>query len=544
MWCAVAHAEPVSERGLGMVSSDHLLVSLAGAEVLEQRGNAADASVAAALAAGVVQPAGSGLGGGGFALVVHPDGRARVLDFREVAPSMSTPGMFLDAQGQVDPMRSRVGGLAVAVPGEARGLAWLMKEEGALTFREVLQPARRMAWSGFQPGLRLVEAVAQTGHPDIISAFSVEGARVERSHLIKRRDLASSLARWGRTQGEDFYEGRSADRMLTTVSEAGGGLSSADLRGYAPVEREPLVGHYRGFTILTMPPPSSGGVVLLQALAVLEGHDLVALGHNSSDYVHLVVETLKHGFADRAHHMGDPDYVDVPVERLLSSDRKRAIEASFDEGKTHSPERYGALIAPPRDAGTQHISVMDQDGMAVALTTTINTSFGSGLFVEGVGVILNNEMDDFAAAPGVPNAYGLIGSEANAVAPGKRPLSSMSPTVVLDSSGRPFMVVGASGGSHIISGTLQVILSVLDFGMNPQEAVAASRFHHQWQPASLWIEPGFPQDVLEALEAKGHVLDRRHDFSSVQAVVRTEDGTLRGGADPRKGGWPAGAYRD
>jgi len=527
-----------------MVASDHHLASLAGAEILEQRGNAADAAVAAALAAGVVQPAGSGLGGGGFALVVHPDGRARILDFREVAPGMSTQGMFLDSQGQVDPMRSREGGLAVAVPGESRGLAWLMKQEGALTFREVVQPARRMARHGFQPGLRLVEAVAKTGHPDILSAFSVEGDPLDRFQVFKRRDLASSLARWSRTQGEDFYEGRSAARMLSTVSEAGGVLIREDLQGYVPVEREPLVGQYRGFTILTMPPPSSGGVVLLQALAVLEGHDLVALGHNSSEYVHLVVETLKHGFADRAHHMGDPDYVDVPVERLLSPDRKRAIEAAFDGGRTHPSERYGALIASPRDAGTQHISVMDQDGMAVALTTTINTSFGSGLFVDGVGVVLNNEMDDFAAAPGVPNAYGLIGSAANAVAPGKRPLSSMSPTVVLDPSGRPLMVVGASGGSHIISGTLQVILSVLDFGMDPQEAVAASRFHHQWQPSTLWIEPGFPRDVLDALEAKGHVLEVRHDFSSVQAVVRTDDGVLRGGADPRKGGWPAGASRD
>ena len=537
-----ALAAPLSERGEGMVSSDHHAASIAGAEALSQSGNAVDAAVAAALAAGVVQPAGSGLGGGGFALIVQPDGRASVLDFREVAPAGSTRTMFLDQQGKPDPMLSRSGGLAVGVPGEPRGLALLMEEYGALSFAQVVRPARRLAVKGFQPGLRLIDALSTTSHPEIREAFTPDGARVDRSSYLKRPDLGRTLARWSRTRGEDFYEGRVAGRVLEAVTDAGGLMRSEDLAGYAPRVREPLVGTYRGYTIVTMPPPSSGGVVLLQALSVLEGHDLASMGHNSSAYVHLVVEVLKHGFADRAHHMGDPDYVKVPVGRLLSGERKAEIADAYDAGRTHPPDHYGKRIAVLEDEGTQHISVLDSEGMAVALTTTINTSFGSGLFVDGAGVILNNEMDDFAAAPGVPNAYGLIGNEANAVAPGKRPLSSMSPTVILDPSGRPFMVVGASGGSHIISGTLQVILSVLDFGMDPQEAVAAARFHHQWQPETLWIEPGFPKDVRDALEQRGHVLYVRPDFSSVQAVVRGEGTELRGGADPRKGGWPAGVY--
>jgi gamma-glutamyltranspeptidase/glutathione hydrolase len=280
---------------------------------------------------------------------------------------------------------------------------------------------------------------------------------------------------------------------------------------------------------------------LLQALQVLESADLESLGHNSSAYIHRVAEALKHGFADRAHHMGDPDFVDVPVDRLLSEERVKTIRDAFQPDGTLSAVSYGEPIASPKDAGTQHISVLDASGGAVALTTTINTSFGSGVVAEGTGIILNNEMDDFVAAPGVPNAYGLIGNAANAVEAGKRPLSSMSPTVVLDAEGRVVMVAGASGGSHIISATLQVILSVLEFGMDPQEAVAATRFHHQWQPETLWIEPSVPMDVRLGLEARGHKLYVAPDYASVQVIVRNEE-TLRGGADPRKGGWPAASH--
>jgi gamma-glutamyltranspeptidase/glutathione hydrolase len=288
-----------------------------------------------------------------------------------------------------------------------------------------------------------------------------------------------------------------------------------------------------------MPPPSSGGVCLGQMLQALDRVDLVGLGHNSSAYIHRLVEAMKHAYADRAHHLGDPDFVEVNSDRLLSVERSTEIREKFDATRTFESTYYGALIQVPDDAGTQHISVIDADGMGAALTTTINTSFGSGLVVEELGIILNNEMDDFVAAPGVPNAYGLIGGAANAVAAGKRPLSSMTPTIIRDEQGDIVMTIGASGGSMIISSVLQVFLNISEFGMDPQEAVASARFHHQWQPDVILLEDAIPEDVREALVGRGHFVKRFELYSSVQVAQRTADGVL-GGSDPRKGGWPSG----
>jgi gamma-glutamyltranspeptidase/glutathione hydrolase len=334
----------------------------------------------------------------------------------------------------------------------------------------------------------------------------------------------------------------SAREIVSHVLASGGILTEEDLAGYEVRVREPIVVTFGEYTVTTMPPPSSGGVVLAQMLRVLEGEDLAALGHNSSAYLHRITETMKHAYADRAHHLGDPDFVDVPVARLLSDARIAEIRAAFDPDTTLQPEAYGELIAPPVDAGTQHISVLDADGMAVALTTTINTSFGSGVVPPSVGVVLNNEMDDFSIAPGVPNAYGLIGGEANAIAPGKRPLSSMTPTVIRDGDGDVVLVVGASGGSTIISSTFQTILNVLVFDMNPADAVAAARMHHQWQPDVLMLEAEVPEDVRAGLRARGHDITVRRAFSAVQAVEAGDDGVHFGASDPRKGGRPAGAW--
>jgi gamma-glutamyltranspeptidase/glutathione hydrolase len=288
-----------------------------------------------------------------------------------------------------------------------------------------------------------------------------------------------------------------------------------------------------------MAPPSSGGVALLQMLGVLEKTDLAALGQGSSDHLHLLAETMKHVYADRAHHLGDPDFVEVPVDRLLSPERIDAIARDFWPSRTFPPEHYGPLVAPATDAGTQHISAVDAAGGACALTTTINNPFGSGVVVDELGVVLNDEMDDFSAAPGVPNAFGLVSSTANEIAPGKRPLSSMTPTLVLDADGRVVMVVGGSGGPQIISATLQVLTGILDFGLDAQEAVSAPRVHHQWLPDVLVVEDGVPLDVVRALEARGHVVRQGEHYSSVQVAHRLPDGTWEGGADPRKGGWPA-----
>jgi gamma-glutamyltranspeptidase/glutathione hydrolase len=535
---AAAAGAPPLGPGVAVVSADHRLASEAGAAVLAAGGNAADAAVAAALSAGVVQPAGSGLGGGGFAVGRGPDGAAWVLDFRETAPAAATRDLFLGPDGKVVPAASTTGGLAVAVPSESRGLAEVVRRFGRLTLRDVAGPAIRQAEKGFEVGPHLAGALAATEHPAIRSLFAVDGHPAASGERVTNPELGRTLRRWVRTQGEDLHHGAGAEAIVAAARESGGVLEAEDLAAVDPKDRTPLVGTFRGRTVVTMPPPSSGGVALLQLLAVLEPIDLGALGHNSAAYVHLLAEAFKHAYADRAHHLGDPDFVDVPVDRLVSAARADEIRRDLSPDSTWPPEHYGTMVAPVTDHGTQHISVLDAAGGAVALTTTINTSFGSGLVPESLGLVLNDQMDDFAAAPGVPNAFGLVHDEANAIAPHKRPLSSMLPTVVSGPDGRVELVVGASGGSQIISGTLEVLLDILVFGMDPQEAVAAPRFHHQWIPDVLLVEPGFPPDVVAALEARGHVVQVRPAFSSVQVVAVGPEGPA-GGCDPRKGGAPA-----
>ncbi len=524
---------PPPERGGALVVADHRLASRAGAEVLARGGNAVDAAVAAALSAGVVQPAGSGLGGGGFAVVHLPGAPDTTLDFREVAPASASADMYRSADGGVDPMASTDGPRAVAVPGEPRGLAELVRRFGRLSLAEVAAPAVQQAREGFEVEPHLAGALARTSYGEVKALLSVGGRPATVGDRLARTSLAQTLARWARTGGEALNTGSGAG-AIARVSQ----VTEEDLRAYRPKDRQPLVGHFRGRTVITMAPPSSGGVALLQMLAVLDGFELEALGHNSSEHLHLLAEVMKHVYADRAHFLGDPDFVEVPTARLLAEERRDAIRRAFWPGRTFEPEHYGSRIAPPRDAGTQHISVVDARGGAVALTTTINTSFGAGVVVPELGVVLNDEMDDFSAAPGVPNAYGLVGNEANAIAPGKRPLSSMTPTIVLDEQGQVELVVGASGGSTIISATTQVLLDVLVWDMDPQEAVAAPRMHHQWIPDILRVEPGIPADVIRNLEARGHVVEVGEAISSVQVVARRA-GALEGGADPRKGGWPA-----
>jgi len=519
-------------RGLAGVATDHDIVSACGAEILAIGGNAVDAAVSSALCAGVVQPAGSGLGGGGFAVIRDANG-IFVYDYREVAPSSATREMYVEGPGVPERASTR-GVQAVAVPSEARGLAALLNLHGTLSPRAVAAPAISLASGGFVVEGHLAAALAKTWSEPVQDEFQARGKLALEGQYVRRPELAAAIKRWAKTKGESFHTGPDAQ----AISDATNGLVSVDdLAAVQVKEREPIVLQYGEYTIQTMPLPSSGGIVLSQMLAVLEGYDLKRLGHNSSDYLHLLTETMKHAYADRANFMGDPDFVDVPVARLLSAERVQSIRSAFDPARTLDPSAYGEMIEPPKDAGTQHISVIDADGNAVALTTTINTSFGSGI-VASNGVILNNEMDDFAAAPGVPNAFGLIGNEANAIEPGKRPLSSMSPTFVMDGDGRVVLAVGASGGSTIISSVLQTILNVVVWDMDPQAAVTASRIHHQWMPDMLFVEATMARDVRLALEARGHVLKEWVPFSSVQAVQVT-DYHVEAGSDPRKGGWPA-----
>jgi gamma-glutamyltranspeptidase/glutathione hydrolase len=531
-------APPPAVGRAGMVAADHPLCSEAAASVLAKGGNAVDGAVAAALACGVVQPSSSGLGGGGFAVVVPPSGDPAVLDFRETAPAAATRDMFV-ADGVSDDASTR-GGLAVGVPGEPAGLAELHHRWGALPLRVVAAPAARLAREGFEAGPHLAHALQSKGELGVtLSRALYSAASPERGDRVRNPALARTIDAWARSGGTALSEGPLARRVVASAQAAGGVLTAADLAAYTPRDRAPVVGSYRGWTVVTMPPPSSGGVVLLQILSVLEATDLAAEGHNSAAYVHRLAEAMQHAFADRARTMGDPDRVEVPVDALLSDARVAEVRQRFVPSRTFDAGWYGMAIDVGRDAGTQHISVLDRDGLAVALTTTVNTSFGSKVVVPGVGVVLNNEMDDFVARPGEPNAFGLVGSEANAVAPGARPLSSMSPTVLISPDGRERIVVGASGGPFIISSTLQVILNLIDFEMDPSTAVSVPRMHHQWQPQLLFLDAGYPVDTVELLEARGHATKSMPFFSAVQ-VIHAADGRALGASDPRKGGWPVG----
>ena len=537
VFCLGAAPPPAVGRS-GMVAADHPLCSEAAASVLAKGGNAVDGAVAAALACGVVQPSSSGLGGGGFAVVVPPTGAPAVLDFRETAPAAATRDMYT-VEGVSEDASTR-GGLAVGVPGEPAGLAELHRRWGALPLRTVAAPAARLAREGFPAGPHLVHALHDKGELGVaLSRALYDAPPPDQGDRVANPALGRAIDAWSRSGGAALTEGPLARRVVRAAQDQGGVLTIADLAAYTPKEREPVVGTYRGWTVVTMPPPSSGGVVLLQILSVLEATDLAAEGHNSAASVHRLAEAMQHAFADRARTMGDPDRVDVPVEALLSDARIAEVRQRFVPSRTFGPDWYGMPIDVGRDGGTQHISVLDRDGMAVALTTTVNTSFGSKVVVPGVGLVLNNEMDDFVARPGEPNAFGLVGSEANAVAPGARPLSSMSPTVLISPDGTERIVVGASGGPFIISSTLQVILNLIDFEMDPATAVSVPRMHHQWQPQLLFLDHGYTVDTVALLEARGHTIKAMPFFSSVQ-VIHAQGGRATGASDPRKGGWPAG----
>jgi gamma-glutamyltranspeptidase/glutathione hydrolase len=536
--CMLLAAAPPSMRGeQGMVASDHPLGSAAGAAVLAQGGNAIDAVVATALAVGVIQPSSSGLGGGGFAVVVLPDQSAHVIDFREVAPAAAHRDIYVEAES---PDASRIGGLAVGVPGEPAGLITLHQRWGVLPLAVVVAPAVQLAREGFPVGHHLAKALEKLGEdgPALCrQLFDQDGVPGE-GDRVSRKALAKTLTTFAKTEGKAFQDGPIAADIARGAAQAGGILTAADLAAYTPRERAPIVGEYRGWTVVTMPPPSSGGVILMQILRVLEAADVGQETPHSAAWIHRLAEAMKHAYADRARYMGDPDRVEIPIEAMLAPDRIGAIQADLDPAQTHARDHYGTPIDIGLDAGTQHISVLDRNGMAVALTTTINTAFGSRVVAPRSGILLNNEMDDFVARPGVPNAYGLVGSEANAVAPGAKPLSSMSPTVLISPDGTQRIVVGASGGPFIISSTLQAIVNVIDFGMGPSAAVSVPRMHHQWAPNTLFVDVQTSADTIRVLESLGHDVKQFPFFSSVQLVHGTAD-EVRGASDPRKGGAPA-----
>ena len=528
-----------------MVASDHPLSSLAGLEILKQGGNAVDAACAATFAQSVVNPAGSGIGGGGFMLIKLAKKKgALVLDFRETAPAASHKRMYL--KKGLSRKASRNGGLAVGIPGEVKGCAEAIRRYGKLSLKRVLAPAIRYAKQGFPIGhhlavtlrhrqklLRHYKALAQVFYP--------KGKLLKLGQHFKRPRLAKTLTAIANQGPDVFYKGWIAKDIVTAVRKQGGILTLQDLANYKIKWRKPLATRYRGHRVYTMPPPSSGGIVIVQALNMLRRKKLTAMGLNSSAYLHFLSEVFQHAFADRARFLGDADFVKIPLGWLTSQKYADRMLRRISN-KVKSPRSYGSRKKPKaahRGGGTSHLSVIDVEGNAVALTSTINTAFGSKVMAPRSGIILNNEMDDFTTNPGKPNAFGLIQSNNNSIVPGKRPLSSMSPTIVVKHN-RVRLVLGGSGGPTIITGTLQVLLNVLDFKLELADAVSRSRIHHQWMPPRLAVERDLPWDVIRNLKKRGYrTFSFRKPFTAVQAVER-RNGRLYGASDPRKYGKPAG----
>jgi gamma-glutamyltranspeptidase/glutathione hydrolase len=527
------------------VASDSQAASEAGAESLRAGGNAVDAACATALALGVVDPFASGLGGGGFALVyLARTDKTVALDFREAAPS----GLTDERLGPTGiPPQSA---LSVGIPGEPRGLAQLVRRYGALPFSRCVEPALRLS-RGFAVSPWLASQIRDEveRHPDsgaklIAAIFSVDERTATGLHAgdrVARPALTATLRRL-RDEGADaFYQGPIAEALVRTVAAAGGVLSAADLRDYHTVDREPLRTTFLGHRIFTMSPPSAGGVILVEALGALAAHVNEwnhTTGPMQPEYLHAVAEALKHGFADRARFLGDPAFSHVPLEHLMDPAYHATLRIDPDHVLAHEAYGSGPSGAPhqARDAGTAHISVIDQKGNAVALTTTINLEFGARLVA--AGVVLNDEMDDFAPAPHTPDVFALSSGDGNRPAPGKRPVSSMSPTIVLGTHGA-LAAVGAAGGPRIVSATLQVLLDLLVFGLSPGQALALPRIHHQWEPDVLDYEEGLPQDVSRSLERKGHRLRRHPGIGKVNLILRSANG-LDAASDPHTGGRPAG----
>ncbi|MDF1609538.1 gamma-glutamyltransferase [Hoeflea sp. YIM 152468] len=528
-----------------MVSVQEAVAAQVGLQVLKDGGNAVDAGVAVALALAVTLPRAGNLGGGGFMLVHDAkSGQTRAIDYREMAPASATRDMYLDADGNADSTLSRFHGLAVGVPGTVAGLQLALETYGTLTLAEAAAPAIRLAEDGIvvtadlADSLKGLEKRLKTWPASAAIFYKEDGSFYEPGDLIRQPDLAATLRKIAAEGPDGFYTGEVAEKIAASVQDAGGAMTVQDLANYKAVLRAPVSGSYRGYDIVSMPPPSSGGTHIIQILNVMEGYPIGFLGHNSSDTIHLMAEAMKRAYADRSEYLGDPDFADVPVTALISKDYAANIRDGISRNRaTPSDTIKPGKLASYESDQTTHFSIVDKDGNAVSNTYTLNFSYGSGMTAAGTGVLLNNEMDDFSAKPGVPNAYGLIGGDANAVEPGKRPLSSMSPTIVLK-HGKPYLVTGSPGGSRIITTTLQVISNMVDHGMNVAEATFAARIHHQWLPDEIRVEDGgLSRDTVAALEARGHTIAVNSVMGSTQSIhVDAETGLLLGASDPRRTG--------
>ena len=540
---------------LGMVVSQERLASDVGSQILAAGGNAVDAAVATGFALAVTYPQAGNIGGGGFMMIyLAKEQRTIAIDYREKAPSAADRNMFLNADGQVDNQKARFSLASAGVPGTVKGLVYAQQKYGKLSLKQVMQPAIKLAQKGFPissaqafsfdyAAKRFVKHAASRQY-----FLNKDGSPMRSGQILRQKDLAKTLKRIVDTDGEDFYTGTTAKLLVQQMNADGGLISAEDLKNYNVVERKPIVGSYRGYDVISMPPPSSGGIHLVQMLNMLSHWDIGSMGHNSSDYVHRLVEVMKRAYADRSAYLGDSDFYPVPRERLTSREYADSLVSNIDTdsasprgsvkpGLDNVDEDKAKAAATARESPqTTHFNVYDKDGNIVSNTYTLNFSYGSGIAVPGAGFLLNNEMDDFSAKPGSPNGYGLVGGEANAIEAAKRPLSSMTPSILLK-DGKPMLLVGALGGSRIITSVLQTIVNVVDFDMNIAEAISAPRVHHQWLPDTVYYEKGFPVDTVKILAGMGHQLKASSYTLAKVLGIRWQEGTLSGSFDPR---WPGG----
>jgi gamma-glutamyltranspeptidase/glutathione hydrolase len=552
----VSHAaprEPVRARH-GMVASTNEVASRVGVQIMKRGGNAVDAAIAVAFALAVTHPAAGNLGGGGFMMIRLKDGRSTAIDYREMAPAAAHRNVYLDKNGNLIEGEggSLVGYRAAGVPGTVRGMELALKKYGSgkLTWSQLLEPARLLAANGFTVTYELARSLK--GSDDYLSKYA-ETKRIylrggnfyKEGEVFRQPELAATFARLQRSGPNEFYEGETARLIVADMKRHNGLMTMEDLRGYVAKERTPLRGTYRGHEIISMPPPSSGGAVLLEMLNILEGYDLQKTDANSSDRYHLMAEAMRRAFADRAEYMGDSDFVKVPVAGLIDKSYAATLRATIntDRASTSAEVRAGRPAGYESEE-TTHFTVVDADGNAVANTYTLNNSYGSAAVAKGTGMLLNDEMDDFAAKPGTPNLYGLIQGERNAVAPRKRPLSAMTPTIVLRKDGSLWFTVGSPGGPTIINTVLCIITDVIDYNMNIQQAIDAPRIHHQWLPDELVGEPfGLSGDTQRALTARGHTLAKLRYLGDAEGIMIEEKTGMRLGAtDPRRSDGQAVGY--
>ena len=534
----------------GMVVAQEKISARVGADILTRGGNAVDAAVATGFAMAVTYPRAGNIGGGGFMVIHSTDKNEDVaIDYRETAPAAATRDMFLGADGKPDDAKSRDQALGTGVPGTVAGLALALQKYGSGKFSlaELIEPAIGLARDGFI----VTDDSADTfgsWHPRLArwpSTIKVlarpDGSALRDGDKLVQSDLAATLTAIAEKGVDGFYRGEVAHKLAAAIKAAGGLITTDDLASYQPAIRTPVRGTYRGYDIVSMPLPSSGGTVLVETLNILEDTKLSDMPPGSPQAIHLIAEALKRAYADRARYLGDPAFVNAPITRLLDKDYAASLRASIDPDRATPADKIVSAPPAPREGqNTTHFSVADRFGNAVSNTTTLNFSYGLGLIADGTGILLNNELDDFTAAPGAANVYGLVGYEANLPGPGKRPLSSMTPTIVLKDN-KPALITGSPGGSRIISAVAQVIINVIDHGMDAPRAVAAPRAHHQWLPDQLFMERGFADATIAALRDKGHAVNDRLGQTSANSIAVTPDGFV-GAPDPRTRGAEAAGY--